>query len=187
MTDTTISENQARRISKFMSYVLRHHPDKIGIELDEGGWIDVDQLLEAFANHGRAITRETLDFVVRTNTKKRFVYSDDGSRIRATQGHSIDVSLGYEPAEPPEFLYHGTFSAAIDSIRQTGLKRQQRHHVHMHLDIATAIDVGQRRGQPVLLTIRAKEMHDAGYVFYVTPNDVWLTDCVPPDFIEFPE
>jgi len=187
MSQSELTEKQTRRISKFMSYVLRHHPGKIGIELDENGWIAVDLLLQAFASQGREISRATLDYVVRTNNKKRFQYSEDGCRIRATQGHSINVDLGYEPAEPPEYLYHGTYTKAIGSIRATGLTRQQRHHVHLHLDKTLAVDVGSRRGQPVLLVVRSKEMSEAGHEFFVTPNGVWLTERVPPEFIEFPE
>lgn len=171
------------RTSKFLSLVLRHQPEMIGIELDESGWTDVDQLLEALDRRGRTVTREQLEFVVRENDKRRFALSDDGSRIRASQGHSINVKLGYVPVEPPESLYHGAPEKFVASIRQSGLKRMQRHDVHLHEDQHVAETVGQRRGNPVVLVIRSGDMHRDGYEFFVTPNQVWLTDHVPAQYI----
>jgi len=182
-----MNEKETKRTSKFLSLVLRHQPEKIGISLDDAGWIDVDVLLDAMARHGKRISRQLLDHVVRTNDKQRFSLSEDGRRIRANQGHSVGVELGYTAAEPPEILLHGTPTRFLDAIRQDGLKRMDRHHVHLHLDEATATAVGQRRGKPVLLRVRAQEMARQGYEFFVTPNDVWLTNRVPPEFIEFPE
>jgi len=143
-------------------------------------------LLEAMARHGKHISRETLQFVVQTNDKQRFSFSEDGKQIRANQGHSVHVDLGYRSAKPPEILLHGTPARFAESIRQDGLKKMDRHHVHLHLDAATATAVGSRRGKPVLLKIRAREMARQGYEFFVTPNNVWLTEHVPPEFIEFP-
>lgn len=184
--EATMNEKNVKRTSKFLSLVLRHQPEKIGISLDHAGWVDVDVLLDATARHGRRISRRTLDYVVRTNDKQRFSFSQDGKRIRANQGHSIDVELGYQPAEPPEILLHGTPTRFIRSIRQDGLKKMSRHHVHLHADEATAVAVGSRRGKPVLLKVRAQEMARRGHQFFVTPNHVWLTDHVPVEFIEFP-
>ncbi len=181
-----MTEKDTKRTSKFMSLVLRHQPEKIGIHLDEAGWVDVNELLEAMARHGKRISRETLAYVVRTNDKQRFSLSEDGRRIRANQGHSVGVDLGYIPAEPPEILLHGTPTRFLDAIRREGLKRMNRHHVHLHVDEATSIAVGTRRGKPVLLKVRALEMARQGHEFFVTPNDVWLTDHVPEEFIEFP-
>ena len=166
--------------------MLRHQPEKIDLQLDESGWVDVDRLLTALDKHGRGMSRETLDMVVRTNDKQRFAFSSDGTRIRANQGHSVEVELGYSPAVPPEILHHGTPQQFVDAIRQDGLEKMKRHDVHLHVDIATSTAVGQRRGKPVLLKIRALEMYEAGHQFFVTPNDVWLTDCVPPEYIDFP-
>ena len=182
-----MDEQNVKRTSKFLSLVLRHRPEKIGISLDDAGWVDVETLLRAMSHHGKRISRETLDYVVRTNDKQRFSFSEDGQRIRANQGHSLDVDLGYKPAEPPEILLHGTPTRFVDSIRRDGLKKMNRHHVHLHVDEATSVAVGSRRGKPVLLKVRALEMARQGHEFFVTPNDVWLTDHVPPEFIEVRE
>jgi putative RNA 2'-phosphotransferase len=181
------SEQDVRSTSKFLSLVLRHQPQKIGIELDSSGWTSIEGLIEAMRRNGKRITREQLDHVVATNDKQRFVISEDGTRIRANQGHSVEVDLGYEPASPPEFLIHGTPSKSVEAIRREGLKKMNRHHVHMHADSSVARAVGARRGAPVLLRIRSQEMAQAGFVFYVSANQVWLTDHVPPEFIDFPE
>ena len=180
-------EKSTRQISKFLSLVLRHQPDKIGIELNDAGWTSIDGLLEAMRQNGRKMSRETLDHVVATNDKQRFSISVDGSMIRASQGHSVDVDLGYEPAIPPEFLLHGTPASAVDVIRREGLKKMKRHHVHLHSDADTAETVGARRGKPILLRIRSEQMASEGFEFFVTANQVWLTDHVPPRFIEFPD
>ena len=187
MNDTQTSRQQLKRQSKFLSLVLRHQPGKIGITLDEAGWIDVDVLLRAMADHGQCLSRATLETVVRENDKQRFALSEDGTRIRANQGHSIQVELGYAAADPPEILLHGTPSRFVDSIREAGIKAMDRHHVHLHSDESTAAAVGRRRGKPVLLRIRSREMFDQGHKFFVTPNQVWLTDYVPPSFIDFPD
>jgi len=173
--------------SKFLSLVLRHKPETVGVTLDEAGWIDVDLLLDACARHGRPVTREQLDEIVRSSDKQRFALSEDGRRIRANQGHSVEVELGHERATPPELLYHGTPEKAVEAICREGLKKMQRHHVHLSEDPAQTLAVGARRGRPVLLTIRAGDMHRAGIEFFKTPNNVWLTDAVPPTYIEFPK
>jgi putative RNA 2'-phosphotransferase len=181
-----MSAAQTKRISKFLSLVLRHNPGAIDVQLDEAGWIDVDVLLNSMAAKGRKVSREQLDHVVASNDKQRFSFSEDGLRIRAKQGHSVNVDLGYRPSEPPETLCHGTPSRFVKQIRAGGLKKMKRHHVHMHASSALANEVGGRRGKPVLLTVLSKQMHDAGFEFFVTDNDVWLTEHVPPEFIEFP-
>lgn len=179
-----MNEQERRKKSKFLSLVLRHQPETIGIELDDAGWVDVDVLLSALTRHGKGMSRETLEEVVQTNDKQRFTFSEDGARIRASQGHSIEIELGYEAATPPEILYHGTPRQFVEAILQEGLKKMKRHHVHLHADTATSTAVGSRRGKPVLLTVKALAMHNAGHQFFVTPNDVWLTDHVPAEFIE---
>jgi putative RNA 2'-phosphotransferase len=175
---------QHTKISKFLSLILRHRPEAIGIELDAQGWVGIDELLRACAANGRPLSRADLEYVVTHNNKKRFAISEDGRRIRASQGHSIEVELGYEAAVPPDTLYHGTAVRNLDSIRQKGLLKGQRHHVHLSLDEATARNVGQRHGTAVVLTVRVGDMVDAGFTFFVSANSVWLTDHVPATFIE---
>jgi putative RNA 2'-phosphotransferase len=170
--------------SKFLSLVLRHQPDQIGLELDAAGWASVDELISRAGRAGVVLTEELIREIVATNDKKRFVLSGDGSRIRANQGHSIEVDLGLQPIEPPEILFHGTAARNLESIRATGLDRRSRQHVHLSPDEATATKVGQRHGKPVVLRIRAGEMHRAGHAFYLSANGVWLTGSVPPEFID---
>ncbi len=173
--------------SRFLSYVLRHNPDAIGLSLDRQGWAEVDELLERAQAAGVPLDRATLLRVVAENDKQRFALSPDGRRIRARQGHSIPVDLGLTPVQPPEFLYHGTARRNLPSIRRQGLLRGKRHHVHLSPDEATALQVGRRYGEPVVLRIRAGEMHRDGHRFYLTENRVWLTEHVPPGYIDFPD
>jgi putative RNA 2'-phosphotransferase len=170
-------------ISKFLSLVLRHEPQAIGVSLDEKGWIDVEVLLRAMGTHGKALSFEDLDRLVRESDKQRFAFSDDRQRIRANQGHSVKVDLALEPQTPPELLYHGTPEKFVSSIMETGLNKGQRHHVHLSPDVQTAIKVGERRGRPIILEIRAGDLCRSGMVFYRSENGVWLVDAVPPDFI----
>jgi putative RNA 2'-phosphotransferase len=170
--------------SKFLSKVLRHAPESVGLRLDEAGWAEVDALLAAAARAGVALDRSTLERVVRENDKGRFALSDDGRRIRASQGHSVPVELGLEPREPPEVLYHGTAERNLESIRREGLRPGRRTHVHLSADEATALAVGRRHGRPVVLRVAAGRMHRAGHAFYRSDNGVWLTAAVPPDGLE---
>ena len=163
--------------------MLRHKPETIGISLDANGWVDVDELLDAFEDHGRAMTIPELEKVVRENDKQRFIFSEDGLRIRAHQGHSVQVDLGLQPQSPPGVLYHGTVESFMESIFKDGLQKGRRHHVHLSPNLETATKVGQRRGRPVILEIQAGEMHRAGHSFFVSANGVWLADFVPPQFI----
>jgi putative RNA 2'-phosphotransferase len=173
-----------KKASKFLAYVLRHHPEKIGIQLDSAGWVDVNILLTALKNTGwLTFDRKQLDHVVETNNKKRFAYSDDGKMIRASQGHSVDVELKLEEKVPPDQLYHGTVSRFLASIYSQGLIKGQRQHVHLSADIETARQVGSRRGSPVVLTILAKEMFEDGFEFFLSANGVWLTDHVPSEYL----
>ncbi|HEY9843246.1 MAG: RNA 2'-phosphotransferase [Candidatus Sericytochromatia bacterium] len=174
---------QAKRISKFLSLVLRHQPDKIGLQLDSAGWAEVDELLEKVSSQAFALDRASLEEVVAGNEKQRFAFSEDGQRIRASQGHSIEVELEYQPVEPPEQLYHGTTGRFLDSIRAQGLLKRSRQHVHLSPDRETAQKVGQRHGPPVILTVEAGDMHRTGHVFYCSANGVWLVEAVPPEFI----
>ena len=185
----TMDEKSKKRISKLLSLVLRHSPQTVGISLDDAGWVDVVDLLRALEKHprGRGVNEKNLREVVETNDKKRFEFDSGGKRIRASQGHSIAVDLGYAAAQPPETLLHGTPERFIEPIRASGLKKMNRHHVHLHADEKTSAAVGARRGKPVLLVVRAGEMQRVGFEFFVTPNGVWLTDHVPVEFIEFPQ
>jgi putative RNA 2'-phosphotransferase len=174
-------------ISKFLSLVLRHQPQVVGMKLDSEGWLPIDELIENANHRGYELSLELLHEVVASCEKKRFSLSDDGLRIRANQGHSVlDVNLNLEAVTPPSVLYHGTVAAFLDSIREQGLLKRSRNHVHLSEDIDTAHKVGARRGKPVILTIQSKSMHESGHSFYLSANGVWLTDAVPVSFIEFP-
>jgi putative RNA 2'-phosphotransferase len=178
-----MDSQQLKTISKRLSLILRHRPDSVGLELGEGGWVRVDDLLAAIANSGTEVSHPVLRRVVAENDKQRFEFSDDGLRIRARQGHSAEVDLGFQPATPPDVLYHGTATKNLDAILANGLNKGRRHHVHMSTDQQTMIAVATRHGKPVLLSIDATRMHADGYEFYVTGNHVWLTDHVPPSYL----
>lgn len=182
MTDLP-SDRRLVRFSRFLSYVLRHHPDAVGLTLDAAGWVEVEALLAACAEHGRPLTLDELAQVVACDDKQRYAFSDDGLRIRASQGHSVAVELGYEPRVPPEILYHGTTERFLEAIRREGLRRGERHHVHLSADEETARRVGARRGRPVVLRVRAGEMARAGAPFFLSANGVWLTEVVGAQFI----
>jgi putative RNA 2'-phosphotransferase len=169
------------KISKFLSLVLRHQPDTVGIVLDEGGWVDVDELIAACAARGRRFSRADLDHVVANNNKKRFAYSEDGRRIRASQGHSVTVDLGLAATTPPEVLYHGTASTTLPLILREGLRPMSRQDVHLSADVETAVRVGSRHGRPVVLVVDAARLAAEGHEFRVSANGVWLTGAVPPE------
>ncbi len=171
------------QISKFLSLVLRHQPEKIGLTLDAAGWVDVEELLRAAESSGFPITREELEIVVAENDKKRFSFSEDGQRIRASQGHSVSVELGYEAVPPPEILYHGTIEKFLASILEQGLLKGDRHHVHLSSDLETAKKVGARRGRPIVLLVQSGLMRKDGHLFYRSENGVWLTDAVPAMYL----
>lgn len=171
------------RTSKFLSLVLRHRPDTIGVTLDQAGWIDVDDLLDALAKHGRPLTRADIDAVVATSDKQRFVIDRSTDRIRANQGHSLDVDLGLPDSVPPAALYHGTPTGNLTSILGDGLRKQGRHAVHLSADTATAQRVGSRRGEHVVLRLDAGAMHQDGRRFAMSANGVWLTDAVPVRYL----
>jgi len=169
--------------SKLLSYVLRHRPDSIGLALDAHGWAGVGELLACLAAHGKPLDRALLDRVVASNDKQRFAFSPDGTRIRASQGHSIDVDLQLQAAEPPAVLYHGTASRFLKAILASGLRPGARHHVHLSADIETATRVGARHGFPAVLAIDAARMRADGLVFYRSDNGVWLTAGVKPKYL----
>ena len=166
------------RVSKRLSYVLRHHPESAGLTLDEHGWVAVDDLLAALR-----LTRAELDDVIARNDKQRFALDGTGTRIRASQGHSVAVDLGYEPAVPPDELFHGTVERFLPAIRAEGLRPGDRHAVHLSPDAGTARTVGARRGRPVVLRVDAAGMSRDGARFTRSANGVWLVDAVPPRYL----
>jgi putative RNA 2'-phosphotransferase len=171
------------RTSKRLSYVLRHHPASIGITLDPAGWVDVDELLAALAEHGLRLTRAELDEVVATNDKQRFALDGTGARIRASQGHSVVVDLGYEAAVPPAELFHGTVDRFLPAILAEGLRPGRRHAVHLSPDAATARTVGARRGRAVVLRVDAAALAADGAPFTRSANGVWLVPAVPSRYL----
>ncbi|MDA1360348.1 RNA 2'-phosphotransferase [Glycomyces luteolus] len=180
-----MDERRLVKVSKYLSRHLRHDPGRIGIELDEHGWVEVDVLLKALADRNFHVTREELEEVVALNDKQRFAVRD--GRIRANQGHTVDVDLDLTPAAPPPVLYHGTAGGFVPTIREEGLKAMNRHHVHLSPDRETAVKVGSRRGDPVVLVIDAARMAGSGHTFYKSENGVWLTDHVPAWAIMLPD
>ncbi|MFI6587682.1 RNA 2'-phosphotransferase [Embleya sp. NPDC050493] len=172
------------KISKYLSRHLRHQPERLGITLDEAGWVDVDVLLAACNARGMALTRAQLAQVVEENDKRRFAFSADGTRIRASQGHTVAVDLGLVETVPPAVLYHGTNPKSVAAILAEGLRPMDRHDVHLSADTETARRVGARRGRPVLFVVRAESMVAAGHVFRRSDNGVWLVPAVPPEFLE---
>lgn len=167
------------RTSKWLSLILRHDPGKIGLTLDRGGWASLDELLRKAPPW---VTRDAVVQAVTENDKQRFTIKD--GRIRANQGHSIEVELDLVAVEPPEFLYHGTYHKVVDLIWAEGLRKMARHHVHMAAETGTAVTVGRRSGTPVVFKILAAKMHAEGFIFYRSDNGVWLTEHVPPTYLE---
>jgi len=178
-----MNEKELVKLSKRMSKWLRHDPQNIGLTLDSAGWTGVDDLIRLARAHGHRFGRTELDQVVAENNKKRFEFDETGTRIRARQGHSVDVDLGYAPAEPPAALYHGTAETHVAAILREGARPMNRHAVHLSQDLDTARKVGSRHGKPVILVVDAAAMHTAGHTFQVTGNGVWLVDAVPPEFL----
>ncbi len=171
-------------ISKFLSLVLRHQPETIGIQLDKNGWTDVNELIEKANNYGIKFNRETLNHIVATNSKKRFAFNDTLDKIRASQGHSVEIELGYTNQKPPEILFHGTAEKFVQSILDTGLEKRNRQHVHLSSDLETAIKVGQRHGKPFIFNVLAEQMYNDNFQFYISENGVWLTDNVPTKYLK---
>lgn len=175
-------DNNLKKMSKYLSFVLRHKPDDIGLELDENGWASIDELIEKIVKY--KISREVLNVIVETNDKQRFAIDSATNRIRANQGHSIEVDLSLAAFEPPDYLLHGTAERFEQSILNKGLSKQKRHHVHLSESKSVAFAVGGRYGKPVLLKIDTKSMYSQGYQFYKTANNVWLVSEVPAKFIQ---
>lgn len=181
--NTEYNEKHIKKLSRLCSLLLRHAPEKADIKLDENGWVTVDELIEKVSQHYFPINRDLLNVVVTTNDKQRFTFSDDHLRIRANQGHSVNVDLALEELAPPDFLYHGTASKHLDSILENGINKGSRHDVHLSTVRETAMQVGSRHGRTVVLYIDAKGMHNDGFKFYRSKNGVWLTDFIPSKYI----
>lgn len=177
--------NKNNKLSVFISLILRHRPEVINISLDKYGYANVDELIKGVNNSGKKLTREILEDIVKTDNKNRYSFNEDKTKIRANQGHSINVDVGLKMAIPPEILYHGTAEKSLDYILLDGIKKMNRLYVHLSDNLETAKKVGSRHGKPVVLIIDAKRMVEDGYNFYLSDNKVWLTDFVPKKYIKF--
>lgn len=180
-----MDEKQKKTISKFLSLILRHSPGTIGLTLDTNGWANVEELLWKSGKHNRSFSKSDLEELVITNDKQRFAFNEDKTRIRASQGHSIEVELNLQREAPPEVLYHGTVERSIEGIRAEGLKKMGRQYVHLSRDKEAAEKVGTRRGKAVIVSIYSGAMYRDGFTFYRSENGVWLTDNVPVQYIRF--
>lgn len=181
-----MSSENLKSISKFLSYILRHNPKAIGLEVDRQGWADLPALIQKARQHGKKISRNKIEKVMGKSGKQRFRISDDGRYIRAGYGHSIDVELDLDPKSPPGILYHGTARRNVESILLEGLHSSGRQLVHLSDSKADAMNVGGRHGKPQLLKVRASRMYEQGHPFYQSDSEpsIWLVDSVPPQFIE---
>jgi putative RNA 2'-phosphotransferase len=179
-----MNEKDKKKISKFLSLILRHAPEVVGLSLEENGWVSVEKLIRACIDYGKPITFAELKEVVETNDKNRFAFNGDETKIRASQGHSVAVEIEFEKRTPPEILYHGTAEKNVGVIFAEGLKKMSRHHVHLSSDTETAKSVGVRYGQPVIFQVDTKAMLAEGFEFFVAANGVWLVESVPPQFLK---
>lgn len=177
-----IDNNESKKLSKFLSLVLRHKPETIEIKLDKNGWVSVEELFSKMNANKEQITMPLLEYIVANNNKKRFCFNSEKTMIRATQGHSLNVDLDLIEKEPPEIFFHGTIKKNLQSIFDKGLLKMNRNYVHLSADVETAVSVGKRRGAPIVLKIDAEKMVELGFKFYISKNGVWLTDTVPADF-----
>lgn len=172
--------------SKFLSLILRHNPGAVGIELDQNGWANIDELLEKMCNHGTPIDRKSLYEIVAADNKQRYKIHEDGERIRANQGHSIAVDLQLVEAKPPDLLFHGTSTKNAEAIRNAGgIVPMSRQYVHLSSNFNTAVSVGRRHGEVIVLEVHSGRMYDDGYKFYRSENGVWLANEIPMAYIDF--
>ena len=178
-----MNEKDIKHKSKFLSLVLRHQPSLIHLELDKNGWANVTDLIEKSKTRKILFTHEILDVVVETNNKQRFTFNEDKTKIRANQGHSINIDNDLDPIKPPSILYHGTSINNVDSIHNSGIDKRTRQHVHLSHDKETARYVGSRHGKPYIFIIDARQMYSEGNKFYQSKNGVWLTEYVDPKYI----
>ena len=175
----TMSKNSDTSLSRFISLILRHRPEEIGLTLDKAGWADTKELIEGISRSGQYIDMDTLERIVREDSKGRYSFNEDKSKIRANQGHSIPVEVEMSVTAPPERLYHGTAERFLDSIRQEGIRKMSRLYVHLSPDAETAFRVGSRHGKPVVLVIDTAAMLEDGYVFRLSDNGVWQSEDIP--------
>jgi putative RNA 2'-phosphotransferase len=173
------------KVSRFISLILRHKPEEIGIKLDKYGYANVNELIKVVSENYPGFDMDILEEIVATDEKQRYSFNEDKTLIRANQGHSIPVDLGLEPVKPPEYLYHGTAFKYTHSIFETGLIAKSRQYVHLSCDIPTALEVGKRHGVPTVFRVHSGDMHKADYKFYQSANGVWLTDNVPAEYLEW--
>lgn len=179
-----MDNNKNIKLNKYLCLILRHKPEIIEVELDKSGWTDVTLLIENLKKKGKKINFELLKLIVETDNKNRFSFDESFEKIRANQGHSVKIDLGYKAQQPPEFLYHGTATRLVKSILKNGLDKRNRHHVHLSLDVETAIIVGKRHGEPYVFEIIAGQMFKEGFQFYFSENGVWLTENVPVKYLK---
>jgi putative RNA 2'-phosphotransferase len=184
MTSELPNPQRCTKISKYLSKHLRHQPERIGLELLPGGWVQVEQLLAAAAQHGFELSLLELQHIVSNNDKQRFAFDDSGDLIRAHQGHSTEVDLQLPVRTPPATLYHGTHTQVVTAILRTGLQKMSRHHVHLTTNLTTAHEAGGRRGKSIIIAVNAILMESNGHDFYCTDNDVWLVESVPPQYLK---
>lgn len=178
-----INEKRKQSLGKFISLILRHKPQVIGIQLDKHGWADVQELIEGMCKYGKTINREILQDIVDTDAKQRYSFNKERTLIRANQGHSIPVDVELVEQQPPKILYHGTAEGYLIHIWKEGLKPMSRLYVHLSKDESTALQVGKRHGKPVILKVDAEKMTQEGYSFYLSENGVWLTKEVPIKYL----
>jgi putative RNA 2'-phosphotransferase len=176
-------KNDDVSLGRFISLVLRHEPSAAGITLDSEGWADVDELIRGICATGRKLDMETLERIVRENNKQRYSFNSDKTKIRANQGHSVDVHIDMKIMTPPEVLYHGTSASFIESIKEKGIKKMSRQYVHLSKDIDTAVKVGKRHGKPAVLVIDTVKMSEDGFVFRISDNGVWQSEDIPWKYV----
>ncbi|NSB13906.1 RNA 2'-phosphotransferase [Clostridium beijerinckii] len=176
--------NEDMRISKFISLILRHKPEEIGLTLDEYGYISTSDLIKGLNKKGYKVTISDIERIVAEDGKQRYSFNNDKTRIKANQGHSIKVNLELQAVEPPKVLYHGTATRFMNIICREGIKKQNRQYVHLSADIETATKVGKRHGELVIFKINSEQMNKDGYKFFLSENKVWLTDYVPVKYFE---
>lgn len=175
--------SEIQKISKFLSLTLRHKPEAIGLVLDKEGWADINLLIDLVQKSEYKLNLNTLKYIVLNNDKKRFSFDETGCKIRASQGHSIDVALGYLTVEPPKILYHGTSELNIISILNMGIKKQKRQHVHLSETLEGAIQIGKRKGNPYVFCVLSEQMYKMGFKFYLSDNNVWLIEDIPSVYV----
>jgi len=171
--------------SKYLSLLLRHSPEAAHLAMDSNGWVAIQQIEENTCTNGKnSLSEAVIREIVKTDSKQRYMISQDGTKIRASQGHSIKVDLVLDKKEPPDVLYHGTAERFLANIMESGLKPMGRQYVHLSVDKDTAFTVGARHGKPVVLSVDAKAMYKDGHEFYLSDNNIWMTDAVPSKYIK---